>query len=207
MHLDKIDIAIINSLMQDGRKSFRQIARETKVSTPTVESRFSRMKGSGMIRNVVPVFNPDRIESQMSALIYLKTNPSLSIDIANRLALLPEVKNVYVMTGEHNLIVKVIADSPERAEEFVRKKLSAIKGIRTVSSQIIAKTMKEEQSVPLKEGVGVRIKCDYCDNEVSRTAKSLQVGDLQRYFCCNSCLVLYKQKYRGRIEAIANKRS
>ncbi|MGH9879376.1 MAG: AsnC family protein, partial [Nitrososphaerales archaeon] len=45
MHLDKIDIGIINSLMQDGRKSFRQIARETKVSTPTVESRFSRMKG------------------------------------------------------------------------------------------------------------------------------------------------------------------
>ncbi|MGH9993411.1 MAG: AsnC family transcriptional regulator, partial [Nitrososphaera sp.] len=28
MHLDKIDIGIINSLMQDGRKSFRQIARE-----------------------------------------------------------------------------------------------------------------------------------------------------------------------------------
>ncbi|MFL6457435.1 MAG: AsnC family protein [Nitrososphaeraceae archaeon] len=37
---DKVDLAIINSLMQDGRKSFRQIAREIKVSTPTVESRY-----------------------------------------------------------------------------------------------------------------------------------------------------------------------
>ncbi len=29
--------------MQDGRKSFRQIAKEIGVSTPTVESHFSRM--------------------------------------------------------------------------------------------------------------------------------------------------------------------
>jgi DNA-binding Lrp family transcriptional regulator len=42
--LDKIDLAIISSLMKDGRKSFRQIAREIKVSTPTVESRFNKMK-------------------------------------------------------------------------------------------------------------------------------------------------------------------
>ncbi|HEX9318703.1 MAG TPA: AsnC family protein [Nitrososphaeraceae archaeon] len=44
-NLDKIDTQIINSLMQDGRKSFRQIAREIGVSTPTVESHFSRMMG------------------------------------------------------------------------------------------------------------------------------------------------------------------
>jgi DNA-binding Lrp family transcriptional regulator len=47
MKLDNIDIAIINSLMQNGRKSFRQIAKETKVSTPTVESHFARMKDIG----------------------------------------------------------------------------------------------------------------------------------------------------------------
>ena len=39
--LDEIDIAIISSLMEDERKSFRQIAQEIKVSTPTVESRFN----------------------------------------------------------------------------------------------------------------------------------------------------------------------
>jgi DNA-binding Lrp family transcriptional regulator len=54
--LDKIDLAIINSLMNDGRKSFRQIAKEIGVSTPTVEARFSRMKGmfvwSQMLREI-----------------------------------------------------------------------------------------------------------------------------------------------------------
>ena len=66
--LDNIDVAIIKSLMQDGRKSFRQIAREIKVSTPTVEARFSRLKGVGIIKNIQPIFAIDKIDSQMSLL-------------------------------------------------------------------------------------------------------------------------------------------
>jgi DNA-binding Lrp family transcriptional regulator len=50
MELDRIDIAIINSLIQDGRKSFRQIAKEIKVSTPTVESHFTRMNDIVLIK-------------------------------------------------------------------------------------------------------------------------------------------------------------
>ena len=74
--LDNTDIAVIKSLIQDGRKSFRQIAREIKVSTPTVESRFSRMKGLGIIKNIQPIFDIERIDNQMSALIFIKTNLS-----------------------------------------------------------------------------------------------------------------------------------
>ncbi|MGB6593531.1 MAG: Lrp/AsnC family transcriptional regulator [Candidatus Nitrosopolaris sp.] len=48
--LDNTDIAIVKALIQDGRKSFRQIAREIKASTPTVEARFSRLKGLGIIK-------------------------------------------------------------------------------------------------------------------------------------------------------------
>jgi DNA-binding Lrp family transcriptional regulator len=69
MKLDNIDIAIINSLMQDGRKSFRQIAKETKVSTPTFESHFSRMKDIGLIKNIEPVLNLNKIENQVHALV------------------------------------------------------------------------------------------------------------------------------------------
>ncbi len=75
------DIAIMKSLIQDGRKSFRQIAREIKVSTPTVESRFSRMKGLGIIKNIQPIFDIEKIDNQMAALIFIKTNPLHSPDI------------------------------------------------------------------------------------------------------------------------------
>lgn len=205
MHLDKTDVAIINSLMQDGRKSFRQIAKEINVSTPTVESHFTKMKGTGIIRNIVPIFDIDKLDGQLSAFVYLKTNPSQSVNIAKKLSSLSVVQSVYVMTGDFNLMVKVIAEKPEHIEAFIREKLAVIKGVRSVSYHIVARTIKEEQIIPLKENMDVKLNCHYCENEISRDPKILEVGEYQRYFCCNACLTLYKQKYKGRIDAITSK--
>jgi DNA-binding Lrp family transcriptional regulator len=40
LQLDKFDVLILNSLLKDGRKSFREISRETSITTPTVKARF-----------------------------------------------------------------------------------------------------------------------------------------------------------------------
>ena len=50
--LDEIDIALLESLIKDGRKSFNQIAREIKVSTPTVTARYDRLVNVGLIKAV-----------------------------------------------------------------------------------------------------------------------------------------------------------
>ena len=97
-----------------------------------------------------------------------------------------------------------MAQHPEYLEEFIRTKIANIEGIKSVSYQMITKTIKDDQSIPvIKEGVFLKIKCDYCDNDMFRGAKLLRVGQYERYFCCNSCLTLYKQKYRSKIEAMS----
>ena len=203
--LDYTDIAIIKSLIQDGRKSFRQIAREIKASTPTVEARFSRMKGLGIIKSIQPIFDIEKIDNQMSALIFIKTNLSQSTDIAIKLASIVQVRGVYKMTGEYNIIIKVImAQHPEYLEEFIRTKIANIEGIKSASYQMITKTIKDNQSIPvIKEGIFLKIKCDYCDNDIFKDTKTMRVGQYERYFCCNSCLTLYKQKYRNKIESMS----
>ena len=192
--------------MQNGRKSFRQIAKEINVSTPTVESHFSRMISMGIIKNIEPIFNVDKIENQVvSALVYLKTNPSHSIDIANKLSSLSEVKDVYMTTGEYNIIVKIVAERLQYIEEFVREKISIIEGVKSASYQIITRVMKDDHSFPIKEGISLKVKCVYCYNEITHSSKVLKAGQYERHFCCNSCLILYKQKYKGRIEAASFK--
>lgn len=44
-------------LLKDGRKSFRQISRETGVSTPTVKARFDKLVNIGVIKSVSPVLD------------------------------------------------------------------------------------------------------------------------------------------------------
>jgi DNA-binding Lrp family transcriptional regulator len=62
--LDEIDIAILNSLIEDGRKSFRQIAREIKVTTPTVQARYRRLVNLGFIKSVSPVLDMSKLDKK-----------------------------------------------------------------------------------------------------------------------------------------------
>ena len=57
VELDDYDISILKSLFEDGRKSFRQISRETGITTPTVKARFERLVNVGFIQRVVPVLD------------------------------------------------------------------------------------------------------------------------------------------------------
>jgi len=55
--LDDVDIGIVTSLQQDGRKSFRQIVRELNISTPTVQARYHRLVSIGLIKSISPVID------------------------------------------------------------------------------------------------------------------------------------------------------
>jgi len=70
--LDGIDVSILRSLLEDGRKSFRQISRDTGITTPTVKSRFERLVNIGFIKGVLPVFDFEKVEPQEKNFIQLK---------------------------------------------------------------------------------------------------------------------------------------
>ncbi|HXG14046.1 MAG TPA: AsnC family transcriptional regulator [Candidatus Nitrosotenuis sp.] len=65
--LDDIDVAILESLIKDGRKSFRQISREIKVSTPTVQARYERLVNIGLIKGVLPQIDLGMLEGKTGA--------------------------------------------------------------------------------------------------------------------------------------------
>lgn len=67
--LDEIDYAILESLNKDGRKSFRQISREVKVSTPTVKARYERLVNIGLIKAVLPIIDLGKLEAKEGAKI------------------------------------------------------------------------------------------------------------------------------------------
>lgn len=59
--LDDIDIGIVTSLQQDGRKSFRQISRELNISTPTIQARYQRLVNIGLIKSVSPIIDSTNV--------------------------------------------------------------------------------------------------------------------------------------------------
>jgi DNA-binding Lrp family transcriptional regulator len=118
-------------------------------------------------------------------LIFLKVNAAKSIDIANKLSEIPEVKSVFLMTGEYNMMVKVkiIEEKGDgldlhRIEELVRNKIATIKGLISANYQIITKTIKDDY-IPLLSSLRVdtviKTTCDYCGNEIAKSAKNYRL--------------------------------
>jgi DNA-binding Lrp family transcriptional regulator len=57
LELDDYDVSILKSLLKDGRKSFREISRETGITSPTVKARFDRLVNVGFIKSVSPILD------------------------------------------------------------------------------------------------------------------------------------------------------
>ena len=64
LQLDDYDVSILRSLLKDGRKSFREISRETGITTPTVAARFNRLVNVGFLKSVSPIFDSSLVENQ-----------------------------------------------------------------------------------------------------------------------------------------------
>jgi DNA-binding Lrp family transcriptional regulator len=64
LQLDDYDVSILRSLVKDGRKSFREISRETGITTPTVKARFTRLVNVGFIKSVSPIFDYSIVENK-----------------------------------------------------------------------------------------------------------------------------------------------
>lgn len=190
-----MDISIINSLMQDGRKSFRQISREINISAPTVEHRFNRMKKLGIIKDILPLFDIEKIENVLIGLVYLKINPSKLSSIIENIIPIPEVKSIFNITGEYNLVIKLIAKDIDQMNEIINDNLSSMEGIRSLSFQIVTKIIKDDPTFTINESQSLKAKCVYCYNEIKNHSRSIRMNNSDNYFCCNSCLALYNKKY------------
>ena len=204
LELDHTDIAILRALMEDGRRSFREIAQSIEVSAPTVESRVKRLFQTGIIRKIAPILDLEKIEGRVSALILLKVDLQELEDVTKRLVPLEETRSIFVTTGEANLVVKITSSSNEKIQSFLGSQISGLKGVSVVSTQIITRSFKDEQGVPLGASLSVSLNCDFCGGEIKGSPFTLNVGDGKRFFCCKVCLGSYKEKYGARITKLTS---
>ena len=203
MKLDATDAGILRALMEDGRRSLREIARIVSVSTPTVESRLRRLFDMGVIKKISPILDPDKIEHGVFVLINLKVDTSKIDEISSRLAEMEEVRCVFMVTGESNLTIRVVTDSMKSLQEFLTKKIAGLQDVELISSNVITRIVKEEQGVVVRPSLGIRLRCDYCNGKIEGEPQRLRVGERDRYFCCKVCLESYKEKYGSKIEALS----
>ena len=200
IQLDKTDIRILNALMEDGRRSYRELARQTSVSPPTIENRVEKLLKVGLIRKIVPIIDIDKLDSGSSALISIKADLSKMTKVIEQLSEMEEVTGVFATTGEGNLLLRVFISDPKGLHEFITRRLGVEPSLQILSSQIITKTLKDEQLIRIAPGSNLRVDCEFCGGAVRGEPFTMKVGRIDRFFCCKVCKNSYATKYGERLK-------
>ena len=140
--LDEIDHQIISILQQDGRVPFAQIAERLNVSAGMIRVRYNRLVEMGVLR-VVAITNPLRMGYQTMALIGIKADGNVLLEIADKIAALDEVIYLIIVSGAYDIFAEIVCRDQKHLLQFLTERLYKIDGIRASESFMHLKIVKE----------------------------------------------------------------
>ncbi|MBT3984614.1 MAG: transcriptional regulator AsnC [Bacteriovoracaceae bacterium] len=135
--LDDLDKSILVDLMRNGRTPFLELARKFNVSSGTIHVRVDKMKEAGIITGTKVMIDHKKLGLDVTCYIgiILKTAKDYPL-VLNNLKLFDEVIEVHYTTGNYGLFIKVMTKSIDELQNFLIKKLQAIKEISSTETII-----------------------------------------------------------------------
>lgn len=121
--LSKLDSALLNILVKDGRASFADIARQLGISRAHARARVQALQASGVIELFGAVINPEKLGQVVSTFLDIQVSPVALEAVAQELADCNEVVSLYIMSDLRSLHVHALTDSVPTFEAFVRRHL------------------------------------------------------------------------------------
>ena len=106
--MDAVDRKILTLLLEDGRRTFDDIAGRVNLSAPSVKRRVDRLRARGALRGFTAVVDHAALGWNTEALVELFYRPSTTLDeVARTLRDHPEVVEAWSVTGEADAIARV----------------------------------------------------------------------------------------------------
>ena len=75
--------------------------------------------------------------SDMKALVSIVVDPERSSEVCSQLSQIEEIRKVYEVTGQYDVVIEVEVGSIEEFREILNKKILAIKGVKMTESAIV----------------------------------------------------------------------
>ncbi len=106
--MDTVDRQILALLVEDGRRTYDDIAQQVALSAPAVKRRIDRLRRQGLLRGFTAIVDPAAMGPSTEALIELFYAPgTLRPEVARSLERHPEVVEAWSVTGEADAIARV----------------------------------------------------------------------------------------------------
>ena len=149
--LDAIDLKILRMLIQDGRVSYAQIAKETKLSDVAVKKRIEKLINRGIIKKVSAIVDREKLGYRYTFFIELRVDPAEIFVVYRKLQSIPNILEVYIVAGEFPIIAKGIGESSSELKRLIQE-IGKIDGVIDIKTAVVLEGTEKELSIPSKIG-------------------------------------------------------
>jgi Lrp/AsnC family transcriptional regulator for asnA, asnC and gidA len=139
--VDDLDRLILQTLQEDGRAPFTQIAKQANVSETTIRTRYQSLVERGIVRTV-GIVDPYALGFQAPALIAVSAEPGAADRVAKAIGALPEVSYLVMTLGSFDLFVEVFCRDLPHLTDLITRQIRQIPGVRSIETLMIARSYK-----------------------------------------------------------------
>ena len=154
MRLDFDRSEILANLQADGRMTVSDLAESVGLSATPCLRRVKRLEHEGFIKGYASHVDQVRVGLPVSVFVRVTLLRQAEAELEEfeaAIAKCPEVMECYLMTGDSDFLLRVVAADLFAYEQFLKSTLTRIKGIANIQSSFALKQVVHRTALPIAE--------------------------------------------------------
>src|ERR1700761_8524348 len=150
--LDAIDRKILSNLQSDGRITMAELAEKVGLSVSPCHRRVKLLEERGVITRYIATVDQKSVGLHVSVFISIKLARQKEEDLnrfARAISKWEEVLECYLMTGNRDYLLRVVAADLSSYEAFLKNKLTRLDGIASIESSFALSQVKYSIALPV----------------------------------------------------------
>ncbi|MBL8413267.1 MAG: Lrp/AsnC family transcriptional regulator [Propionivibrio sp.] len=149
---DPFDIRLLNRLQNDARITNVALAEAANLSPAPCLRRVRDLEASGVIRGYVTLLDPEALGLDVSVFIQVSLEKQVGQALRAFEEIIegyPEVMECYLMTGDSDYLLRVVARDLKALQGFIVDRLAKIPHVASIRSSITLKQVKYKTALPI----------------------------------------------------------
>ncbi|AZL66864.1 MULTISPECIES: Lrp/AsnC family transcriptional regulator [Pseudomonas] len=119
--MDKYDRMLLAALLEDGRATYAQLARQVNLSAPAVAERVAKLEASGVISGYTAKVDLEKIGLPIQCVMELRLASHGNQQAYDVLANIPELTECHRVTGDPCVIMQAAVASMGELEALINR--------------------------------------------------------------------------------------
>ncbi|MBS1496669.1 MAG: Lrp/AsnC ligand binding domain-containing protein [Bacteroidetes bacterium] len=137
LNLDKLDLQIINAMMDNAEISYAELGKKLFVSGGTIHVRIKKLQELNIVKGTRLTVDLKLLGYDITAFvgIYLEKS-SLYDSVAKDLMKIPEIIRLNYITGNYSMFIEIVCKDISQLRNVLHDELQKIKGIERTETFI-----------------------------------------------------------------------